>query len=80
MPAASKKTLPHGSILHAIYDAHNAGNRFIRLYDLEVNLGVSGWDLRSAVEDLKNAGYLNEDENGVFITDAGITVSRSRWV
>lgn len=80
MPAASKKQLPHGSILHAIYDANNAGNRFIRLYDLEVNLGVSGWDLRSAVEDLKNAGYLNEDENGVFITDAGITVSRSRWV
>ena len=45
-----------------------------------MDLGVSGGDLRSAIEDLKNAGYLNEDKNGVFITDDGIAVSRSREV
>ncbi len=80
MPAIPKKKLPHGSVLHAIYDAYNAGSRHIDLYTLEVTIGISGWDLRALVEDLKNSGYLIEDEDGLMITNAGLSVARSKWV
>ena len=76
----TQKKLPHGSILHALFDAKNAGTQRSSFYQMEVNLGISGWDLRAAVEDLRSKGYLNEDEDGIFITEAGYAVARTRWV
>jgi hypothetical protein len=74
------KNLPHGSILHALYDARRLGHKESSLYELEVNLGMSGWNLRAAIEDLKDQGLLTEHENGVTISDAGYNVARGRWV
>jgi hypothetical protein len=73
------KKLPHGSILHTLYDTHRAGRRVMRLYDLEVSIGISGWDLRAAIEDLKDRGLLTEHEDGVTISDSGINEAQSRW-
>jgi hypothetical protein len=75
----TKKKLPHGSILHALYDARQAGRRMIDLYDIEVSLGISGWDLRAAVEDLKTQGLCIENEDGIMISDAGFNEAQSRW-
>ena len=75
-----QKNLPHGSILHALYDARKLGRTETSLYELEVNLGLSGWDLRAAIEDLKDQGYLTEHENGVIISNAGYNVARGKWV
>ena len=74
------KKLPHGSILHMLYDARRQGHRETPLYDIEVDLGLSGWDLRAAIEDLKDQGLLTEHENGVMISDAGYNVAQRRWV
>jgi hypothetical protein len=75
----TKKKLPHGSILHALFDARKAGRRMVDLYDIEVSLGISGWDLRAAVEDLKNSGFCIENEDGIMISDAGFNEAKSRW-
>jgi len=77
--SSSSKKLPHGSILHALYDARKLGRKETSLYELEVHLGMSGWDLRAAIEDLKDQGYLTEHENGVIISDVGYNVARGRW-
>jgi hypothetical protein len=74
-----KKKLPHGSILHILFDARNHGDLFVRLYDIEVQIGISGWDLRAAVEDLKDKGFLTEHVDGVVISDAGYNEAQSRW-
>jgi hypothetical protein len=74
-----KKKLPHGSILHVLYDARQAGRKETSLYELEVHLGISGWDLRAAIEDLKDRGFVTEHENGVIISDAGYSEARTRW-
>lgn len=74
-----KKQLPHGSILHALFDARKGGDVSVKLYDLEVHLGISGWDLRSAIEDLKDKGYVTEQSEGIVISSAGFNEAQSRW-
>ncbi len=50
-------------------------------YDELVTMtGIQVHELRGAVEDLKELGYVVENENGIQITGPGIAEAGTRWV
>ncbi len=67
------------SILQMLFESKRSGSGDIPLYSLEVNLGLSGWDLRASVEDLRDMGFLTEHEAGIAISDSGYNEASTRW-
>ncbi len=55
-------------------------DRFITLYELEIEFGMSGNDLSALLEDLKELEYVVEVDEGYGITDRGSNFGKSRWV
>lgn len=67
------------SILQNLY--HNTYDKtFITLEELEVLFGLSGFELRSYLEDLKDIGYVIEAEEGFQISDIGKNYGDRLWV
>ena len=52
---------------------------FITMSNFEVELGITGNEIRSILEDLKDSGLVVEHEEGFQITRSGINFSQSRW-
>ena len=65
-------------VLQEIYYRTVSGG-FIAMYSLEVELGLSGSELRSMLEDLKSLCYIVEHEEGFQLTFTGKEFSRSKW-
>jgi hypothetical protein len=66
-------------ILQFLYNRTGSG-RFITLYELEIEFGMTGKDLTALLEDLKELEYVVEVDEGYGITDCGVNFGRSRWV
>lgn len=65
-------------ILQEIF--HKAGSeRFITLYDLETETGLSGSILRPMLEDLKEENLVIEHPEGFQLSESGIHYCRGRW-
>lgn len=64
-------------ILQYLFD--RTGKR-VAIADLEPVLAMDIHNLRPAIEDLKSAGYITEDEYRIEIKPEGIHFARSRWV
>ena len=64
-------------ILQYLFD--RTGKR-VAIADLEPVLAMDIYRLRPAIEDLKSAGYITEDEYRIEIKPEGIHFARSRWV
>lgn len=64
-------------ILQYLFD--RTGKR-VAIADLEPVLAMDIHSLRPAIEDLKTAGYITEDEYRIEIKPEGIHFARSRWV
>ncbi len=72
-----KKTIEN--ILEEIY--HNTKDKsFLTMDKLEINFGMSGFQLRNYLEDLKESGYVIEAEEGFQISNRGILYSKSNWI
>ncbi len=56
------------------------GGDFLTLYELEVEFGLSGINLRSLLEDLKEENLIVEHPEGFQISEAGRLYCRSRWL
>jgi hypothetical protein len=71
----------HLKILQKLYDEYSDGGdkRFIPLRDFEIDLPVSGNDLRALVEDLKAEGLCDEQPEGIRISFSGLHYARSTW-
>ena len=73
-------TALHEAVLQSIYEETGKyGLRYITFRSLEIEHGTSGYVLRNIIEDLRNDGLVNENEDGVFITPPGLLECRSRW-
>lgn len=68
--------------LHLLDDIyHNtADGGFLTMYSLETMEGKSGSELRPHLEDLKEAGLINEHEEGFRVSRPGLNYCRTRWV
>jgi hypothetical protein len=65
-------------ILHEIF--HRAGTeKFMTLYELETETGLSGAALRPMLEDLKEESFLLEHPEGLQISESGLYYCKSRW-
>jgi predicted TPR repeat methyltransferase len=65
-------------ILHEIF--HRAGiERFMTIYELETETGLSGAALRPMLEDLKEENLLHEHPEGLQISENGLYYCKSRW-
>jgi len=64
-------------ILQYLFDRR--GKR-VAIADLEAPLAMEIHSLRPAIEDLKTAGYISEDEYRLEIKAEGVHFARSRWV
>ncbi|HNX24446.1 MAG TPA: hypothetical protein PKG60_10390 [Spirochaetota bacterium] len=65
-------------ILHEIF--HRAGTeKFMTLYDLETETGLSGSQLRPMIEDLKEESLVVEHQEGFQISESGLHFCKSRW-
>ncbi|MCL1865526.1 MAG: hypothetical protein FWF73_06925 [Spirochaetes bacterium] len=66
-------------ILHEIF--HYAGKeKFITLYELEIKTGLSGSQVRSLLEDLKDEILIVEHPEGFKVSDTGFHFCKRRWV
>ena len=63
-------------LLQELFD--RPGKR-LKLSELEVITGVEARDLRNSLENLKDAGFILEEEDRYFITVAGKGEAQSRW-
>lgn len=64
-------------ILQYLFDRRG---RQVAITEIEVQLGQDIHALRPAIEDLKTAGFLNEEEYRLEILPAGRHFAQSRWV
>lgn len=65
-------------ILSLIYGKTSAGG-FVTLYELEVESGLSGLELRPYTEDLKNKLFIVEHEEGFQLSGKGLRYCKSIW-
>ncbi|MCP4138093.1 MAG: hypothetical protein GY754_44435 [bacterium] len=65
-------------ILQEIY-YKGTGGEFTTLYELEIEFGMSGSELRPVLEDLKEGGFIVEFPEGFEITGSGKHFARGRW-
>lgn len=67
---------------HLLQDIYHktADGSFVTLYELETIEGASGSELRPHIEDLKEAGLINEHEEGFRVSRPGVNYCRTRWV
>lgn len=66
-------------ILYEIF--HRAGtDRFITMYELEVNTGMPGSKLRPIIEDLKEERLIVEHPEGFQLSTRGFDHSRTLWI
>lgn len=66
-------------ILHEIF--HKAGTeKFITLYELETETGLSGGTLRPMLEDLKEESLIVEHSEGFQVSESGSHFCKRRWV
>jgi predicted TPR repeat methyltransferase len=66
-------------ILHEIF--HRAGaEKFITLYELETETGLSGAKLRPMLEDLKEESLMVEHQEGFQISENGMHFCKRRWI
>lgn len=73
-----KSTLTKLDILSEIYS--KAGNKnFITMDELETETGLSGKEIRSLVEDLKEELLIVEHPEGFQISDNGMHFCKTRW-
>ena len=68
----------HQELLREIY-YKTEQNRFISLDELETLVGQPGARLRPALEDLKNLGYIVENDLFFELSNAGRSFVRSYW-
>ncbi len=74
-----KSTLTKLDILSEIYC--RAGNKsFITMDELEIETGLSGQEIRSIVEDLKEELLIVEHPEGFQISHNGMHFCKTRWV
>ena len=68
--------------LHLLHDIYHdtAGGSFVTLDELETSQGKSGSELRPHLEDLKEAGLINEHEEGFRVSRPGMHFCKTRWV
>jgi len=65
-------------ILHEIF--HRAGTeKYMTLYELETETGLSGAALRPLLEDLKEESLLLEHPEGFQISESGSHFCKRRW-
>jgi len=65
-------------ILHEIF--HRAGTeKFMTLYELETETGLTGAALRPMLEDLKEESLILEHPEGFQISESGSYFCKSRW-
>jgi len=65
-------------ILHEIF--HRAGTgKFINLYELETEAGLTGSQLRPMLEDLKEENLIVEHEEGFQVSANGSHFCKRRW-
>jgi Mn-dependent DtxR family transcriptional regulator len=70
----------HDAVLQSIYEeTGKSGQGYLSFRRIEIEHGITGYTLRNIIEDLRNDGLVNENENGVFITPPGVLECRSRW-
>jgi biotin operon repressor len=67
-------------VFEEIFHNSDLYNTFITNDELSTMTGLSVHELRSSIEDLKEAGYIIEDENGLQITACGKTEGGTRWI
>jgi len=65
-------------VLQELYYKTVSGD-FVTIYQLEIELALSGVILRSILEDLKNLCYVVEHKEGFQLTFTGKEKSRSKW-
>lgn len=65
-------------ILQEIFNRAGTG-RFMTLYELETETGLSGAGLRPMLEDLKEESLIVEHPEGFQISDSGFHFCKSRW-
>jgi predicted TPR repeat methyltransferase len=66
-------------LLHEIF-YHAGTEKFITLYDLEIKTGLSGMQLRSLLEDLKDEILIVEHHEGFQVSESGFHFCKRRWV
>jgi len=69
----------HLDLLQYLYNETSLYS-FVKLYSLEIEFGMSGQQLRSLLEDLKEEGLVVEAEEGFGISRVGINFGKSKWV
>lgn len=69
---------PAEEVLNYLYSTTSSLKQ-ASLYSLEVEFGLDGNEIRSIIEDLREAEYAVETEEGVFISEKGIHYAKSRW-
>lgn len=67
-------------IFEEIFHNTNTSNSYCSYDELATITGQSVHTLRSAVEDLKEKGFVVENENGIQITGPGQTEAGTYWV
>ena len=68
------------AVLQTIYEETKHGSHsFVTMRSLEIELGISGYELRNIIEDLKTGCMIHEHEEGLRITPSGFIECRSRW-
>jgi len=65
-------------VLNYLYST-TSSRKQASLYSLEVEFGLDGNEIRSIIEDLREAEYAVETEEGVFISEKGVHYAKSRW-
>ncbi len=66
-------------ILQDLYQKDQS-NPFITMSEFEIHHGLTGTEIRSILEDLKDSGLVVEHEEGFQITFTGINYSKTKWV
>lgn len=67
------------NVLHYIFSKTKSGE-FLSMYELELEFGVSGSDLRPLVEDLKEGELIIETDERYQISDKGRNFGMSKWI
>jgi predicted TPR repeat methyltransferase len=73
-----KRTLTKLDILSEIY-SKAGNNKFITMYELETETGLSGNEIRAMAEDLKEEILIVEHPEGFQISDNGMHFCKTRW-
>lgn len=66
------------NILHYLFSKTALGG-FVPLYALEIEFALSGSELRTMLEDLKEAELVVEAPEGFQVSPGGINFGRTRW-